>query len=89
MGQLSALIVVEGMSPLHLLLMTASILFCCNFTFANPRFRDHVDLGDARHLVTTTNITGRGYEIGIYKKIRFAQPPIEDLRFNYAQEPAT
>lgn len=88
MGQLSALIVVVGMALLHLLPMTVSILLCCNLTFANPDSRDHIDLGYARHTVTSTNTTARGHKIDVYKNICFAKSPVGELRFKYAQEPA-
>lgn len=40
-----------------------------------------VDLGYAKHIPTSTNTTTSGYNVSIYKNIRFAKPPTGDLRF--------
>jgi len=40
-----------------------------------------VDLGYARHIPTSINETESGRKIAIYKNIRFARPPVGDLRF--------
>jgi carboxylesterase type B len=40
-----------------------------------------VDLGYARHVPTYINTTSSGHKVSIYKNIRFANPPVGDLRF--------
>ncbi|KAK2593461.1 hypothetical protein QQS21_008834 [Conoideocrella luteorostrata] len=40
-----------------------------------------VDLGYAKHIPTYINKTLSGHKVAIYKNIRFANPPIGDLRF--------
>ncbi|KIX09168.1 uncharacterized protein Z518_00247 [Rhinocladiella mackenziei CBS 650.93] len=56
-------------------------------TSSGPTSSDYIDLGYAKHSVTTTNATARGHKINIYKNIRFAQPPTGDLRFKWPQQP--
>lgn len=67
-------------------ILTLSILFY-SICLARHLTQDIVDLGYAKHVVTTTNITERGHQIKIYKNIRFARPPVEHLRFKWPQSP--
>jgi carboxylesterase type B len=54
------------------------------FVVAHPRpnHDDHiVDLGYAKHSVSWTNVTNHGTTLLNYNNIRYAQPPLEGLRF--------
>ncbi|KAL4896765.1 carboxyl ester lipase [Aspergillus ambiguus] len=47
----------------------------------------HIDLGYATHAPTFINSTQAGLRIANYNNIRFAQPPVGDLRFRAPQTP--
>jgi carboxylesterase type B len=47
----------------------------------NPAAAGLVDLGYAKHVPTYVDTTASGRKVAVYKNIRFANPPIGNLRF--------
>jgi carboxylesterase type B len=46
-----------------------------------------VNVGYATHIPTSVNSTASGLKLGLYNNIRFAQPPLGNLRFRNPQTP--
>jgi carboxylesterase type B len=76
------------MASLHLLPNVVVMFLYFVLTSNSAVTQGYVDLGYAKHTVTTTRITARGHQIDIYKNIRYAKAPTGDLRFRYPQSPS-
>jgi len=70
---------------LNLLLILRSTLSFCHL----PSIQDPevIDLGFAKHVPTWTNTTTKGTKLLNYNNIRYAQPPLGDLRFRKPKVP--
>ena len=66
---------------------TLILFIICTCVVPSPNVRDYINLGYAKHTVTSTNATGRGHKIDIYKNIRFAKPLTGEQRFKSPQSP--
>lgn len=68
-------------------LNTLTLIYASAAAFANPLARSIgqppglIDLGYAKHILTSINKTTSGHKVAIYQNIRFANPPTGALCF--------
>ncbi|KAK2776710.1 hypothetical protein FQN53_002502 [Emmonsiellopsis sp. PD_33] len=75
------------LSPLPLFLSLQSLSSANASPIEDSAKFPNIDLGYAIHAPTFINTTASGVKLGNYNNIRFAQPPIGDLRFRNPKTP--